>query len=107
MARQRHPERRTGSSGPAEQLVEGSGHLVGDALRQTRGPDRAPLRAEVQPPAVGAEAGAGDLGDVLSGQPENAVTYYRRFVSEYYGDQRRYAVQKKIEAITGEDESDR
>ena len=44
---------------------------------------------------------------VLSGQPENGVTYYRRFVSEYYGDQRRYAVQKKIEAITGEDESDR
>ncbi|MEZ5278216.1 MAG: tetratricopeptide repeat protein [Opitutaceae bacterium] len=43
---------------------------------------------------------------VLAGQPGNAVPYYRRFVSEYYGDQRRYAVQKKIEAITGEEETD-
>ena len=42
---------------------------------------------------------------VLSGQPESAVNYYRRFVREYYGDERRFAVQKKIEGITGEEEA--
>jgi len=36
---------------------------------------------------------------VLSGRPDDAIVYYQRFVDNFYGAARRYAVQQKILAL--------